>query len=203
MYWIMTVLSENCWSSTIRSEHPWSVSVLLLDLAPHSKVTDLRALGELENTLIVVTADHGHGFVSRDPILPTNEVTQLNYLQDVYGSADTKYLKAQTTDHTKRSAGKTPVVFLLSYTKSASVGTYANSGLSGYTADPAALPNNDTVIIGAQGPHFPVNWEPRYVYAVRELFDCIVNTHQLPDIGGSQCIPGSVRSFEISAGSFP
>ncbi|KAF9042642.1 alkaline phosphatase [Hymenopellis radicata] len=104
--------------------------LLELDDTIRASMEHLEALGELENTLIVVTADHGHGF-------------------DVYGSADTKYLKAQTTDHAKRSA----------------VGTYANSGLSGYTADPAALPNNDTVIIGSQGPNFPVNWEPRYVYA--------------------------------------
>ncbi|KAF9004006.1 alkaline-phosphatase-like protein [Cyathus striatus] len=45
----------------------------------------LKKVGEYDNTLIVVTADHGHGF-------------------DVFGGADTKYLAAQTDDRKKRSA---------------------------------------------------------------------------------------------------
>lgn len=45
----------------------------------------LEELGELENTLIVVTADHGHGF-------------------DVFGNVDTKYLNAQKDDRSKRNA---------------------------------------------------------------------------------------------------
>ncbi|KAI1913592.1 hypothetical protein LOZ53_005326 [Ophidiomyces ophidiicola] len=48
-------------------------------------IEKLRAMGELENTLIVVTADHGHGF-------------------DVTGGVDTKYLDAQDTDRKKRNA---------------------------------------------------------------------------------------------------
>jgi alkaline phosphatase len=32
------------------------------------KQTDLKKIGEYENTLIVVTADHGHGFVSRKKV---------------------------------------------------------------------------------------------------------------------------------------
>lgn len=48
-------------------------------------IAKLTALGELENTLIIVTADHGHGF-------------------DVFGNADTKYLAEQKTDRKKRNA---------------------------------------------------------------------------------------------------
>ena len=48
-------------------------------------IEKLRSLGELENTLIVVTADHGHGF-------------------DVMGSVDTLYLESQDGDRAKRSA---------------------------------------------------------------------------------------------------
>ncbi|KAG5645932.1 hypothetical protein DXG03_004721 [Asterophora parasitica] len=48
-------------------------------------ISDLKKIGEYQNTLIVVTADHGHGF-------------------DVFGGADTKYLAAQTDDRNKRNA---------------------------------------------------------------------------------------------------
>ncbi|KAK2746067.1 hypothetical protein FQN57_003407 [Myotisia sp. PD_48] len=48
-------------------------------------VEKLRRLGQLEDTLILVTADHGHGF-------------------DVTGSVDTKYLQDQDTDRKKRNA---------------------------------------------------------------------------------------------------
>jgi hypothetical protein len=45
------------------------------------------------------------------------------------------------------------------------VGTYQNSGLSGYQVAKDSLPSNNTVVIGPQGPNFPVQWDPRYVYA--------------------------------------
>lgn len=46
------------------------------------------------------------------------------------------------------------------------MGTYQNSGLSGYTVAPGVLPNNQSVVYGAQGPNFPVQWSPRYAFAV-------------------------------------
>ncbi|KAF6755465.1 alkaline-phosphatase-like protein [Ephemerocybe angulata] len=104
--------------------------LLELDDTVRASIEHLEKIGELDNTLIVVTADHGHGF-------------------DVFGGADTKYLAAQTTDRKKRGA----------------VGTYRNSGLSGYTVAPDSLPNNQSVVYGAQGPNFPVQWSPRYAYA--------------------------------------
>ncbi|THV07362.1 alkaline phosphatase [Dendrothele bispora CBS 962.96] len=104
--------------------------LLELDDTIRATLAHLEEIGQAENTLIVVTADHGHGF-------------------DVFGGADTKYLAAQTSDREKRSA----------------VGVYQNSGLSGYTVEKDSLPNNDTIVIGAQGPNFPVTWDPRYVYA--------------------------------------
>lgn len=59
--------------------------LLELDDTVRATVEKLKALGELNNTLIIVTADHGHGF-------------------DVYGSADTKYLSSKATDREKRGA---------------------------------------------------------------------------------------------------
>jgi len=104
--------------------------LLELDDTIRASIAYLKKIGELEDTLIIVTADHGHGF-------------------DVFGGADTKYLAAQTTDRKKRGA----------------VGTYANSGLSGYTVAEGVSPGNNTVVVGGQGPNFPVTWNPRYAYA--------------------------------------
>ncbi|KAF3318252.1 hypothetical protein TWF173_008986 [Orbilia oligospora] len=50
-----------------------------------ASIEKLKELGELSKTLIVVTADHGHGF-------------------DVMGSVDTKYMAAQTDQRKKRNA---------------------------------------------------------------------------------------------------
>ncbi|TFK27531.1 alkaline phosphatase [Coprinopsis marcescibilis] len=104
--------------------------LLELDDTVRASIAHLKKIGELENTLIVVTADHGHGF-------------------DVFGSADTQYLAAQTTDRRKRDA----------------VGIYEGSGLSEYTVSPGSTPDNHTILFGAQGPHFPVQWTPRYTFA--------------------------------------
>ncbi|OJJ36498.1 hypothetical protein ASPWEDRAFT_181498 [Aspergillus wentii DTO 134E9] len=59
--------------------------LLELDDTVRATIQKLEALGQLEDTLIIVTADHGHGF-------------------DVTGSVDTKYLNEQTTDREKRNA---------------------------------------------------------------------------------------------------
>ncbi|KAF7424514.1 hypothetical protein PC9H_009821 [Pleurotus ostreatus] len=104
--------------------------LLELDDTIRATIAHLKKIGELENTLIVVTADHGHGF-------------------DVFGGADTKYLAAQTDDRKKRNA----------------IGVYESSGLSEYMVAKGSSPANVSIVIGAQGPNFPVQWDPRYTYA--------------------------------------
>lgn len=59
--------------------------LLELDDTIRATVEHLEKLGLLEDTLILVTADHGHGF-------------------DVYGSHDTEYAEAQESDRAKRGA---------------------------------------------------------------------------------------------------
>ncbi|OJD35715.1 alkaline phosphatase [Diplodia corticola] len=59
--------------------------LLELDDTVKATVAKLKALDQLKDTLILVTADHGHGF-------------------DVMGSVDTKYLAAQTDGRKKRDA---------------------------------------------------------------------------------------------------
>ena len=59
--------------------------LLELDDTISASIKHLEEIGELENTLIVVTADHGHGF-------------------DVMGSVDTKYLNEQEDERKKRDA---------------------------------------------------------------------------------------------------
>ncbi|OWP02871.1 hypothetical protein B2J93_3451 [Marssonina coronariae] len=59
--------------------------LLELDDTVRATIEKLKALGELNNTLIIVTADHGHGF-------------------DVFGSADTTYLSSKSDDREKRNA---------------------------------------------------------------------------------------------------
>lgn len=59
--------------------------LLELDDTVRQTVAHLEQIGELDETLIIVTADHAHGF-------------------DVFGSSDTKYLKEQESDRKKRDA---------------------------------------------------------------------------------------------------
>lgn len=59
--------------------------LLELDDTVRATIAKLEALDELDDTLIIVTADHGHGF-------------------DVTGSVDTEYLNQQKTDREKRNA---------------------------------------------------------------------------------------------------
>lgn len=50
------------------------------------------------------------------------------------------------------------------------VGTYQNSGSSEFQVSPGSRPDNASVVIGPQGPGFPVQWEPRYKLAVSKYF---------------------------------
>ncbi|KAK0286323.1 hypothetical protein LTR91_012462 [Friedmanniomyces endolithicus] len=59
--------------------------LLELDDTVKASIAHLTSLGVLNETLIVITADHGHGF-------------------DVFGNADTQYLNAQKDDRSKRNA---------------------------------------------------------------------------------------------------
>ncbi len=95
--------------------------LLELDDTIKAAIARLEEIGELNNTQIVVTADHGHGF-------------------DVFGSADTKYLKAKQDSRFKRNA----------------VGTYQDSGLLQYI-------NTGDLTYGDS--NFSSNWDPRYTLA--------------------------------------
>lgn len=101
--------------------------LLELDDTIKATLAWLEANGELENTLVLVTADHGHGF-------------------DVAGGVDTRFLNEQEGDREKRGA----------------IGTYEQSGLSGYQLANASAPQgSDQNLVYTPGTNFPVNWDPR------------------------------------------
>lgn len=108
--------------------------LLELDDTVKATIAKLKSIGQLNNTLVLVTADHGHGF-------------------DVMGSVDTKYLAAQTTDRSKRGAIGTYVNSGLSqYTDpNSETGPMSN-----------ATSHNNTSVSFTNGTFFPANWDPRY-----------------------------------------
>ncbi len=108
--------------------------LLELDDTVKASMARLQSLGIQKETLVLVTADHGHGF-------------------DVMGSVDTKYLAAQKTDRTKRGAiGTYQNSGLSQYTDpNSETGPMSN-----------ASSHNNTSVRYTDGTAFPANWDPRY-----------------------------------------
>jgi len=88
--------------------------LLELDDTISASIKHLKSLNSLNETLIVVTADHGHGF-------------------DVMGSVDTRYLADQTDDRSKRDAVGTY--------QNSGLSQYMNTGNLTYTEGKQALPH--------------------------------------------------------------
>ncbi|GAA5820485.1 hypothetical protein JCM10212_003813, partial [Sporobolomyces blumeae] len=101
--------------------------ILELDDTVKATLDHLKKLDLMDDTLVVVTSDHAHGF-------------------DVFGSVDTVYMQSQSTNAGKRRA----------------IGTYRESGLSGYQVRPEDNPQNQTVVAH---DGFPATWSPRYTAA--------------------------------------
>ena len=106
--------------------------LLELDDTVKATIAHLAALNSLNDTLVLVTADHGHGF-------------------DVMGSVDTKYLAAQGTDRQKRKAIGT-------YAQSG-LSQYTNPSSEKGPGANATSRDNSTYV---NGTFFPANWDPRY-----------------------------------------
>ena len=112
--------------------------LLELDDTIKASISHLEEIGELKNTLIVVTADHGHGF-------------------DVFGSVDTKYLNAHKDPRVKRNA--------IGTYQSSGLSQYINTGSLRY-ADSNFPSNWDPRYTLAQG--FGANPDHRENYQVHK-----------------------------------
>lgn len=108
--------------------------LLELDDTIKATIEHLNAIGELDDTLIVVTADHGHGF-------------------DVMGSVDTKYLNSQATDRNKRNAVGTY--------QNSGLSQYTN--VNSEKSPQANASVIDHSVLYTDGTYFPANWDPRSV----------------------------------------
>lgn len=116
--------------------------LLELDDTIRATIAKLKALGIYDETLIIVTADHGTLIITSYPSNASKLQSALTNKHaghgfDVTGGVDTKYLREQQDQRKKRNA----------------VGVYQNSGLSQYVT------GNLTY---GTGVHFPANWDPRY-----------------------------------------
>ncbi|KAI1414478.1 alkaline phosphatase-like protein [Hypoxylon sp. FL1857] len=140
--------------------------LLEFDDTIRATIAHLKEIGELESTLILVTADHGHGF-------------------DVFGGVDTKYLSEQKTDREKRRAvGTYELAGLSQY-------TVPVDGVS-YSTGPNFPVNWDPRYTLAQGfganpdhrENYRVHKEPRKVVSSTPGFDeedLFVDAEDSPD----------------------
>lgn len=170
--------------------------LLELDDTIRASIEHLKKIGEYEDTLIVVTADHGHGF---DVLYATPSACRVICtlkLHPLSGGVDTQYLTRASSNTQKRAA----------------VGTYANSGLSGYTAE--GSPQNNTVVVGAQGPNFPTTWDPRFALAagvvahpdIHENYTTRANKPRVPaveDPATEAYVPGDAPDGILLTGNLP
>jgi len=108
--------------------------LLELDDILKATIAHLDSMGELDETLILVTADHGHGF-------------------DVAGAVDTKYLDAQTDDRDKRDA--------IGVYQNSGLSQYTD--LNSEKSNQATTNITDHSLVYSEGTYFPANWDPRYV----------------------------------------